>query len=189
MIRPFCSAVRALNSWAKSMMLTPAWPSAGPTGGAGVATPAGICSLICPTTFVAMADSLTWRVRPQPHGVLDLRKFLGHPEEIELDRRLPAEDRDHDLEGVAVEVDVLDDATEVVERAVDDLDPLALLVDILGFRLLFRRHDLLEDLIDLGLGQGRRVLAGADESGDLRSVLDDVPRIVRHHHLHQDVPG
>ena len=28
------------------MMLTPFWPRAGPTGGAGVALPAGICSLM-----------------------------------------------------------------------------------------------------------------------------------------------
>jgi hypothetical protein len=33
------------------MMLTPCWPSAGPTGGAGVAAPAWICSLIKPVTF------------------------------------------------------------------------------------------------------------------------------------------
>jgi hypothetical protein len=37
--------VRALNCLQKSMMLAPCWPSAGPTGGAGVALPAGICNL------------------------------------------------------------------------------------------------------------------------------------------------
>src|SRR5437667_7647941 len=44
-------AVCALNALQKSMMLTPCWPSAGPTGGAGVAAPAWICSLIRPAIF------------------------------------------------------------------------------------------------------------------------------------------
>src|SRR5687767_5540303 len=38
--------VRSLNCLQKSMMFTPCWPSAGPTGGAGLAAPAGIWSLI-----------------------------------------------------------------------------------------------------------------------------------------------
>src|SRR6266851_4140232 len=37
--------VFALNALQNSMMLTPCGPSAVPTGGAGVALPAGICSL------------------------------------------------------------------------------------------------------------------------------------------------
>ena len=40
----FC--VRALNCLQNSMILTCAWPSAGPTGGAGVALPASICNFI-----------------------------------------------------------------------------------------------------------------------------------------------
>src|ERR1700733_4069650 len=43
--------VFALNSLQNCMMFTPCWPSAGPTGGAGLALPAGSCSLICPVTF------------------------------------------------------------------------------------------------------------------------------------------
>src|SRR5438105_9362256 len=37
MISPCCPWVRALNVLQNSMMFTPCWPSAGPTGGAGVA--------------------------------------------------------------------------------------------------------------------------------------------------------
>src|SRR5438045_2665939 len=46
MIRPSCSLldVFALNALQNSMMLTPCGPSAVPTGGAGVAFPAGICN-------------------------------------------------------------------------------------------------------------------------------------------------
>src|SRR6202007_1006980 len=46
--------VLALNCLQNSMMLICAWPSAGPTGGAGVALPAAICSLTKPVTFFAM---------------------------------------------------------------------------------------------------------------------------------------
>src|SRR5207249_1837390 len=45
--------VRSLNCLQKSMMFTPCWPSAGPTGGAGFAAAAGIWSLICVFIFFA----------------------------------------------------------------------------------------------------------------------------------------
>jgi hypothetical protein len=44
MMSPSSLAVRALNALTKSMMFTPWGPSAVPTGGAGVALPAGIWS-------------------------------------------------------------------------------------------------------------------------------------------------
>ena len=44
MISPAWLWVFALNCLQKSMMFTPCWPSAGPTGGAGFALPAGIWS-------------------------------------------------------------------------------------------------------------------------------------------------
>src|SRR6185437_13363831 len=54
-IRPaFGPCVAALNALQNSMMLTPCWPSAGPTGGAGLAWPAGICSLMTLMTFFAI---------------------------------------------------------------------------------------------------------------------------------------
>ena len=43
-IRPSWLPVWALKPLQNSMMLTPCWPSAGPTGGEGLALPAGICS-------------------------------------------------------------------------------------------------------------------------------------------------
>src|SRR3974390_2431890 len=53
MIRPSWSLpdVLALNALQKSMMFTPCGPSAVPTGGAGVALPAGNCNLIVVCTF------------------------------------------------------------------------------------------------------------------------------------------
>src|SRR5215212_9575139 len=43
---PACFWVAALNSLQNAMMLTPRGPSAVPTGGAGLAWPAGICNLM-----------------------------------------------------------------------------------------------------------------------------------------------
>src|SRR5688572_23194739 len=55
MIVPASCCVRELNALQNSMMLTPCWPRAGPTGGAGLAAPAGIWSLIRVSTFLAIA--------------------------------------------------------------------------------------------------------------------------------------
>src|ERR1700675_4902571 len=56
--KPFSKAwVCALNALQNSMMFTPCWPNAGPTGGEGLAWPAGICSLIYPVTFLAIAQT------------------------------------------------------------------------------------------------------------------------------------
>src|SRR5665811_1478763 len=109
MIVPESCWVSALNALQKSMMLTPCWPRAGPTGGAGFAAPAGICSLISVRTFFAIRPYLC---------LLDLVV-------ADLDRGLPAEDRDEDLELGRVVVDLGDLAAEVRERAGDDLDRLA----------------------------------------------------------------
>jgi hypothetical protein len=49
--------VWALKALQNSMMFSPRWPSAGPTGGEGFALPAGICSLMKPTIFLAMKGS------------------------------------------------------------------------------------------------------------------------------------
>src|ERR671936_712394 len=99
MMRPFWSAVCALNALQNSMMLTPCWPSAGPTGGAGFACPPGICSLISVRTFLAISVQL-----------LDLV-------EGELHRDLALEDVDEHLELLLVRVHVDDLAVEVGEWA------------------------------------------------------------------------
>ena len=50
--------VEALNALQNSMMFTPCWPSAGPTGGLGFACPAGICSFTYACTFFAISLGL-----------------------------------------------------------------------------------------------------------------------------------
>src|SRR5438105_11946100 len=51
--------VWALNALQNSMMLRPRWPSAGPIGGDGLASPAGTCNLRNPVTFFAMTYSIS----------------------------------------------------------------------------------------------------------------------------------
>src|SRR5439155_1659975 len=109
---PACSLVAALNSLQKAMMFTPCWPKAGPTGGAGLACPAGICNLICPVTFFAITKSLA------SLGLFHLPIFQFH-------RRVPAENIHRDLQLAALRLDFFDHAAEIKERPIVDLDRLA----------------------------------------------------------------
>src|SRR5205807_10257203 len=112
MISPSSFAVFALKFLQKSMMFRPCGPSAVPTGGAGVALPAAICSLITALTFF-----LPMRL-PQS---LDL-------EEVELHGRFAPEHVDQHLQLALFRVDLGHLAMEVGERPVDDAHVLALLV-------------------------------------------------------------
>src|SRR5437016_13308264 len=107
MMRPFSCAVCALKALQNSMMLTPCWPSAGPTGGAGLACPPGIWSLISVRTFLAMSVDLL------------------HLVERELHRNLALEDVEEHLQLLLVRVDVYHLAVEVGERAGGYLHRLA----------------------------------------------------------------
>src|SRR2546429_961620 len=78
MIRPFSAAVCALNALQNSMMLTPCWPSAGPTGGAGFACPPGICSLMSVKTFLAMSVQFFHLVERQLHRNLAFEDVDEH---------------------------------------------------------------------------------------------------------------
>ena len=51
MIVPTCDSVAALYPFTKSMIATPCGPSAVPTGGAGLALPAGIWIFTIAATF------------------------------------------------------------------------------------------------------------------------------------------
>src|SRR6476620_185590 len=131
MIRPSSLAVLALKFLQKSMMFRPCGPSAVPTGGAGVAFPAAIWSFTIAVTFFAMilelaiscqlpavsSDLLRWKP-----GAVSWKRQLQFLDlqEIQFDRRRPAEDGHHDLERVAIEVDLVHRAVEAGERAFVD---------------------------------------------------------------------
>src|SRR5690349_8539078 len=156
MMRPFSCAVWALNALQNSMMLTPCWPSAGPTGGAGLAWPPGIWSLISVRTFFAMKSSVE---------LLDLV-------ERQLHRNLTLEDVDQHLELLLVRIDVHDLAVEVGQRPRGHLHGLAERVLDGRPRPLGGRDARVQDPIDLALGERHRLGARADEAGHSRRVLD-----------------
>src|SRR3954471_9493804 len=175
-MRPFSCAVCALKALQNSMMLTPCWPSAGPTGGAGLAWPPGIWSLMRVRTFFAMS-------RPCVPSLVELLDLV----EAELDRNLALEDVDEHLQLLRVGVDVDDLAVEVGERAARHLDRLAERVLDRGARTLAAcGRPGLQDAVDLGLREGLRLRAGADEARDAGGVLDHRPGLVVQVHVHED---
>ena len=158
-IVPRWFSVCALYILQKSMIATPWGPSAVPTGGAGVACPAGIWILTTAATFfLAMlparyARGLGTRLPSRRVLLSPSRLELGDLAELELDRGLPPEDVDQHLELELVLVDLDDLAGEVGERALVDPDRLAVLVLEAGLAPL--RRDLLvtgddqEELLDV----------------------------------------
>src|SRR6476469_2718302 len=144
MTLPRWDSVAALYALTNSMMLTPCWPSAGPTGGAGVAAPAWICSLMKPETFFLGGMLFLYLGGgPTPWAMTRLqcwRSDLGDLVERQLDRGLPAEDRDQHLELLGVGVDLGDRGGKGLERPLHDGDGLADLevddANVLGSRLL-----------------------------------------------------
>src|SRR6266851_1504466 len=136
--------VWALKPLQNSMMLTPCWPRAGPTGGDGLAFPAVIWSLTIAWTFFAMLEPL--------HLVV-----------LELDGREAPEDRHHDLELAPLRVQVVDRALEVHERSLDHPHLVALLEGRLELRLLGAFLHLPQDPLHLFGRQRHR--PGARRSG------------------------
>src|SRR2546430_834583 len=165
-MRPFSCAVCALNPLQNSMMLTPCWPSAGPTGGEGFALPAGIWSLTTAWTF------FTWRPPSTRHSSESLHLVV-----LELDRGRPAEDRHGDLHPAALGIHVLDNALEVDDRPVDDPHLVAALEHRLRLRLLGPGFHLPHDVVDLLLRERDGLRARADEPGDLGRRAHQVPRV------------
>src|SRR5712664_876613 len=202
-IRPSlaCAWVAALNSLQKPMMFTPCWPSAGPTGGEGFAFPAGSCSLTIPVTFFIASSPMLrpFGLRPAGGGPASLhcvvrtacrlRSRLLHLHEVQLDGRGAAEDRDQHPHAPLVGVHFLHRAVEVRERSVHHAHVVAFLE--LHFRLRLQRSlgELGREPRDLVLADRGRLGGVADESGDLRRVLHQVPGAVVQLHLDEDIAG
>src|SRR4051812_22008056 len=139
-IVPRWFSVCALYILQKSMMATPCGPSAVPTGGAGVAAPAGIWILTTAATFfLAMVELPTYVLEDERFCQPGLQ--LGDLAEFELDGGLATEDVDEHLELELVLVDLDDLAREVGEGALAHADGLAGLVLEAGLAAL--RRDLL----------------------------------------------
>src|SRR5437879_4899758 len=149
-MRPFSAAVWALKALQNSMMFTPCWPSAGPTGGAGLAWPPGIWSFMSVMTFFATMTSLV--------ELLDLV-------EAELHGNLALEDVDEHLQLLPLRVDLDDLAVEVGERARGYLDRLAegeLHLRPRPAGAVGARDPGVQDAVDLTLRERYGLRAGAD---------------------------
>src|SRR5262249_43492195 len=108
--------------------------------------------------------------------------------EIELHARRPAEDRHLHLELLLVHLHVVDGAGEVRERAVEHADLFTHLEALTRLRLDDALLHPAAEVVDLRLRHLLRRLV-ADEAGDLRRVLDEVPDDLAHLHLDEDVAG
>src|SRR6266545_1329250 len=133
---PSCDWVWALKPLQNSMILTPCWPRAGPTGGEGFAFPAGSWSFTKPVIFF-----MTVTLRPS--ALLDCG-------EIELHARRPPENGDLHLELLLVHLHVVDRAGEVGKRAVQHANLLADLEGQAGLRLHRTLDDPAAEVVDLG---------------------------------------
>src|ERR1700744_2742354 len=208
MTLPRWPSVAALYALQNSMMLTPCWPSAGPTGGAGLASPALIWSLISPTAFFFGGMSVgvpfyfrtPQRDRPlrRPTPYLNLRD-LG---EAQFHRCFAAEDGHQHLEFLLFGVDLVDRRRQRGERPVHDGDRLAdLVVDLDPGTFQTAVADTgrsargaLDGLLGRALGkqelhhvverERRRLRRRADEAGHARGVAHRAPRLVGQIHPH-----
>src|SRR5262245_34287516 len=173
--RPIWSFVLSLNCLTNCPMFTPCWPSAGPTGGAGVHCPPGTCSLIfAVSSFFAMS------VTPSDRLYLPV---------LELHRCRPAEDRHDDLHEPLVREHLVDDAVEALEGPFLDLHGLALLELDPDLRLLLRPLHLAEELLDLVRLHRRRAPVGPHEVADARRLADQEPDVLVEVHLDEHVAG
>src|SRR3954462_5409490 len=179
-----CACVAALNSLQKPMMLTPCWPSAGPTGGDGFALPAGSCSLTNPVIFFAI---LYASGGPNGPDTASLLAGLLYLHEIQVDRCRAPEDGHEYPHPSLVGVHFLDRPVEVREGSVDHPDVVAFLELHLRLGLERPLGKLGGEPGNLVLADGRRAGRVPDESGDLGRVLDEVPGAVVELHLHEDV--
>src|SRR5689334_9718834 len=180
--RPACSLVLALNSLQNPMMLTPCWPSAGPTGGAGLACPAGICNLICPVIFFAILK-------------IQCSVFLAllHLPVFQFHWRIPPENVHRDLQLSSFRLHFLDHPAKVKERSVIDLNSLADIEADLRFLMLFRGGNLVLDRLHF-VRRSRRGRLSTDEPDYPLRFFDKIPWLfndafvlVQKHHVHKHI--
>src|SRR3989344_2241728 len=168
-IEPIIDLVCVLNWLTNSPMLTPAGPSAVPTGGAGVALPASICNLII--LVISFAIQL---------DALDLVGF-------ELHRSLASEHRHEHFNLSALFVNLPYLPFKVLERPVDDDHRIALgKVDGVAHGVA---GGALEDFLDFFRAKRNRLIGRAYEAGHLRRVAHHAPCVVARYHIDEDIAG
>src|SRR6266545_4530237 len=167
---PSCEFVWALKPLQNSMILTPCWPSAGPTGGEGLALPAVICSFTIAWTFFAMSEPFDLVV-------------------LELDGGEAPEDGHHHFQLTALRIEVVDGPLEIDEGPLDHPHLVPLLEGGLELGLLRALLHLAQDALDFFGRQRHRLRARAHEARDLRRGSHQMPRVVGELHFDQQVAG
>src|SRR6266700_1027087 len=170
------------------MMLTPWGPSAVPTGGAGVACPAGTCSFTTAVIgFAIVSPSLASARSGLPRNPWSVCLEL---QVIELHRSGPPEQRYRNAHLPLVRQHFFHRAAEVRERSLGDLHHLAHQErNLLGGLLFLHRFLDAEEPVDLVGTQRHRQPPGAHELNHALDAVDDVDRFLVQDHLHEHVPG
>src|SRR5215470_16428195 len=173
--------VFALNALQKSMIFTPCCPRAGPTGGAGVALPAGICNFTWPITFFAINFASGLR-------------FL-YLQEVQFNRRGPAEDSHHYFQCVPVRINLINDSRKARERPVDNFDCFTFFERQFRLWLIGRSRNTINNLLNFFFTERRWSLPRAHETCNSWSTLHQMPCLVARAtlvcglHLHEHVAG
>src|SRR5215469_17285187 len=165
MIIPTWEAVRSLYSLQNAIMLTPCGPRAVPIGGAGLAFPAGICSLT--TALIRFAIQFYTPFR-NSLDFLDLQ-------EIQYHRCFSTEKGNKYSDLVPIHIDVADRANELRERPIDNTYTLAFREADFSLWLVRLLCDLFQDRLDLVFLERDRPGTRANKASDTRGITHNVP--------------
>src|SRR5215216_8104627 len=146
------------------------------------ATTATAIMTLCTTLIMFVMPSF-----PAPSTLL-LRLQLRYLAKGELDRRLPPEDRDQDLQPRLVHVYLGDHTRKVRQRTGDYLHRLPNRVVDGGLDLFAGlRLARAQQALDLRPAERGRRVACAHDLGDPGGLTDEAPGVIVHVHIHQDV--
>src|SRR5574341_839023 len=174
--------VLALNALQNSMMFTPCWPRAGPTGGAGFAFPAGTCSLIFAVISFAIAKLPIYTI--VGFRISSFECYLSFS-------------RSTCRNSSSTGVDLPKMLTITVSLPCDGFTSSTVPMKLLNGPSITRTRSpfwyaffgLFEDMLHFLLGERRGVGAAAHETRHLGCVFHDMPRVVVKVHFHKDVAG
>src|SRR5439155_10415711 len=140
-------------------------------GGAGLAFPAGICSLTTAFTRFAMLFQTPQNTFMCWLDFLDLQ-------EIQYHRCLTAEKRNEYSHFVAIHIDITDRTNKFSERAIDDAHALAFSETNLSLRLIRLFCYLLENTFDLVFLQRNGTCTRADKACDTWRIAHNIPGFI-----------
>src|SRR5437762_4028528 len=187
---PACLCVAALKSLQNAMMFTPRGPRAVPTGGAGLACPAGICSLIWATISLAILERVCSRdLGADGSAAFDLPIFQFH-------RRGATKNSDRNAQLATFGIDFFNDTGLILERTVGDLHGFANFEADFWFHLLFALLHLREHAFHFRLSHRDGFILGSGKPDHARCIADEIPGppdqlivLVEQMHINDQITG